>query len=451
MGQYFSTVVNKSVHPPFLWYALFMKLLIKNATILPMTEKDLIIKGSLAIEGASIVAIGEIPPSFIADRTIDANSSLLMPSFVNSHTHLSMTYFRNFKDSEKNLQHWLQAVWALEDKLLPGDIYAATMIAILEMISGGTTTVSDMYFFPEGSVEAALEAKIKLNVGLTLFGGKEESHQRLNERVPLLRDYRKSSYGQILFDIAPHAIYTCTKESYHLAIERALLEQCRIHTHASETKEEVENSLAENGLPPIEYLHSLGLFEGEAYLAHGVFPTEKEISLLAAKKIPIVHNPSSNAKLGCGIAPIAHYKNRGVPLALGTDGPASNNALDMFLEMRLAAMLSSVSNHDPVALTPFEIVQMATLGGAVALGRERECGTIEVGKDADFILIDTDTPHWLPHNNLYNALIFSAKSSDVHTVVCKGQILYDNREFTTIDEEKIKATFLKKWSEIQRR
>jgi len=416
-----------------------------------MTQKDLILKEDIAIEHGKIVSIGEVDPSFVPDKVIDATDALVLPSFVNAHSHISMTYFRNYSDQVDSLQDWLSAVWALEDTLKEEDIYPASLLAIVEMIQSGITTFSDMYFFPQGTVEAMKEAKVKGSIGLTLFGDEKETQKRLNSNLPYLVDIRNQSKNQILFDIAPHSVYTCSEGTYKMGSEAAKDVGCALHTHVSETLHEVNQSIATFGLSPVKYLEKLGVFEGSCYLAHGVHVSDEDIEVLAQYKIPIIHNPSSNAKLACGIAPVTSFLEHSIPVALGTDGPASNNSLDMFLELRLASFLASLKSMKPHAITPYQLLRMATIEGAKALGREKECGTLEVGKDADIILVDTTSTHMNPHNDYYSSLIFSAKSSDVKTVLCKGEVLMENRQIPHIDLERLLDQVNSQWEHIKKR
>lgn len=428
-----------------------MNILIRNATIVPMTTEDAVSTGSIAIEDRHIHAIGSVPSTFVPDRVIEASGKIALPGMVNAHTHVSMTYFRNYRDAAADLHTWLQQIWRLEALLRPEDTYVATQLGIAEMIRSGTTCFSDMYFFPEGTARAVIESNMKAQIGLTLFGDEEDSKRRIDERLPYLRDLLRKSAGKITFDIAPHAVYTCTPGTYRIAVETAAAENCRVHTHASETTREVVECIQSFQKTPIAHLADLGVLAGRSYVAHAVHPHPEDIALLADNQVPVIHNPSSNCKLGSGIAPITAYRDAGVPLALGTDGPSSNNALDMFQEMRLAAMLASGSTGNPLSLTPYEIIRMATIGGALALGRQDECGTLEIGKDADIILIDKSKPHMTPLNNLYSALVFSAKSSDVDTVICAGNILMEQRELKTLDLESIRDRFLGTWVDIQER
>lgn len=428
-----------------------MNILIKDALIIPMTSEEEVVTGSLAIEGSVISAIEkEIDPAGFA-KVIDASNCIVMPSLVNAHTHLSMLYFRNYGDQFHDLQSWLEAIWVLEEKLTAEDIYPASLLAMAEMIQSGSGCFSDMYFFPEGTIKALFESGMKANIGLTLFGDEKETAYRLEAHLPFLQEASRQSNGSLLFDIAPHAVYTCTTGTYKLAAQSALKEHSRIHTHVAETLKEVTDCLQTYGKTPVEYLASLGVFEADSALAHGIHLTAKERAFIAKRHIPVIHNPSSNCKLACGIAPIADYQKEGIPLALGTDGPASNNALDLFQEIRLAAMLSSVSTANPVALKPFEVLQMATFGGCRALGRADRSGTLQVGKEADLIIIDTKAPHMQPLNDPLSALVYSAKSSDVTTLINGGTILMENRRLTTIDIDSVRQEVQQRWQSIKKR
>jgi 5-methylthioadenosine/S-adenosylhomocysteine deaminase len=425
-----------------------MKTLIRDTMILPLHSPDVVF-GSVAISGRRIVAVGKVPSDFIPDRVIDGAGKITMPGMVNAHTHLSMTYFRNYRDSVANLHHWLQEIWALEAHLTPQDIYPASLLGIAEMIASGTTCFSDMYFFPEETARAVAQSQIKANLGLTLFGDEKETRRRIAEYLPHLQNLQKESDGAVKIDIAPHAVYTCTPETYHIAAETAQDHACRVHTHISETAQEVTDCLTTYGKTPLMHLEHLGVCDASLYGAHGVHLTQQERILLAEKTIPIIHCPSSNSKLASGVADLFSMTQEGVPMALGTDGASSNNTLDMFKEIRLAAMLSSATTGNPQAVSAYDVLRMATLGGAQALGRECECGTIEVGKDADIILIDYDNPHMTPLNDPFSALVFSASSADVHTVICAGTVLMKDRKFTTIDIQQVIQEVNHRWKTLR--
>ena len=428
-----------------------MKILIKDTLILPMSAPEVYMTGSIAIMDGKIIGVGSIEPSFIPDTIIDGRDHIAIPGLINAHTHASMQYFKNFNDTAPTLETWLKQVWRYEHVLTEEDILIGSNAAIAEMIMSGITCFADMYFFNQITAQAAIDNKIKANIGLTLFGDGDESIKRIEKSLNPLKDLRNSSDGLLEFDVAPHAIYTCDKETYELAQSLTLQENLNLHTHASESIFEVEQSMKNHNLSPVAYLDSLKVLTHRTNLAHVVHHMEGDVEILKRTNSHIIHNPSSNCKLGNGIAPIAEYMNNGILVALGTDGSSSNNTLDMFKEMRLAAMISSAYTHNPIALTPYDILSMATINGAKALYREKTSGSIEVGKDADIVLINTDTPALAPINNPFSAVIFGASSQDVDTVIIKGNVVYKNKECTYLDTEKITASIKKQWKEILKR
>jgi len=431
-----------------VWYHAVMNTLIRDVTIIPMNIPGLFFTGDIGITSGKIAFLGDNPKNFTPDTVIEASGMIAMPGLVNTHTHLSMVYFRNYKDSVENLHDWLSEIWPLEDLLTTEDILPASRLGIAEMIRSGTTCFADMYLFPETTCQAVLESGMKANIGLTLFGGLAESRRRMHERIPLVDPFMVSSGERIHLDIAPHAIYTCPQDTLEYARDFAKERGCRIHTHISETVKEVQDCLNEHGVSPIAYLHRLGLLTPSIYLAHCVHPIEDDLQLISQNHASVVHNPSSNCKLASGIAPLARMRDAQIGIALGTDGASSNNSLDLFHDIRLASMLSAVSTGNPIAITPFEILSMATIGGASALGRQFECGTLEIGKDADIILIDTRKPHLTPCNDIFSALVYSAKSTDVDTVLCQGTVLMRHGLLTTIDTQEAIASTSRHWAGI---
>ncbi len=392
--------------------------------------------GSILIEDGVIVAMGEVdtPPDA---EVIDGYNHLALPSLVNNHTHLSMVYFRNYGSGYSSLQGWLESVWALEELLKEGDIYSASLLGIAEMILSGSGTFRDMYFFPEGTAQAVREAKVKGRLGLTLFGELEETHKRL-ERLPLFREWATNPLLE--WDIAPHSIYTCSEATLRKGIEVAANEGVAVNIHASETAQEVKDSLEKFGLSPVAYLNHLGLKEAKAILPHCVHLLESDYPILRELAATVVHNPSSNAKLGCGIAPLKRMVDEGIEVTLGTDGAASNNALDIFNELRLAGLLAAASLEQANPLSPYALLKMATEGG-----------TLEVGKAADLILVDLDKPHLTPRNDPFSALVYSAKGSDVEYLFSNGELLMEKGELKTIDYPKVKREVEQIWQDIVKR
>lgn len=412
-----------------------MKTRIKNVLIIPMTAKDLALYGDIGIDGSTIAFVGEPETAFEPDSVIDGTGMIAMPALVNAHTHLSMELMRNYKDTCPNLQDWLGEIFPIEDKLTPSDIRIVSDLGIAELIKGGTTTFADMYFFAHETARAVVESGTRACLGLTLLGGLEDTKVRVAERQPVMEAVAAKAGGRIRVDVAPHAIYTCSADTYRYAHDYAKANGVAMHTHLSETRKEVDDALKEFGMTPGRYLESLGCFDGiRSYLAHCVHITDDELKGLSKHDIGIVHNPTSNCKLASGIAPVADMRKAGFKLALGTDGASSNNNLNMFEEMHVASLISTVSTGDTMALTPYDTLRMATLGGAEVLGLDKTIGTLEPGKEADLILVDTRKSHLTPLNNPFSALVFGAQASDVDTVFCKGRLLMQGRELKTIDE-----------------
>lgn len=425
-----------------------MNTLIKNAIILDMTERDKSYRGDIKIENGKI----SDNPNFIADREIDATDMICIPSLINAHTHTSMGFMRNYKDTAPDLMSWLNEIFPIEAKLEPDDIYWGSQLALSEMISTGCTAFNDMYFMMDQTCEATHQAKMRANIGMTLFGSVKDNQDRIIPNSKIADKYLSKSNGLIKFNVAPHAIYTTPLETYLFARDWLKERGGDLHTHMSETMTEVNNCLKEFGQTPLMYLEKNNAFKDiKAVLAHGVYLSDDELSICKDKEMSIVHNPSSNCKLASGIAPISKFRKRHVNVAIGTDGASSNNNLNMMEEMHLAAMLSCVSTMDPIANTPYDIIKMATTNGAKALSIDDKVGTIEVGKDADIILIDTKKPHLTPINDPFSAVVYSAQGSDVDTVFCKGEMLMQNRKLLTIDVELAMKETNKKWKEILNR
>lgn len=427
------------------------KTLIEGGLVLPMTAPEAAARESLGIEDGKIAWMGTAPEGWRPDAAVDASGCLVTPGFANAHTHLSMVLMRNYKD-QGNLFQWLGEIFPIEDHLVADDIYHASILGLAEMVRSGTVLFADMYFFPEETIRAVAEAGLKANIGLTFFGGLEDSKSRIRDRLPLMEKALPSD-GRVQINAAPHAIYTTTADSYRLAADLARDLGTRLHTHLSETRKEVEDSVARFGMTPTMYLESLGIFDkAPTFLAHGVHLTDGELRLLATKDASLVHNPSSNCKLGSGIAPITRWRDAGLNMALGTDGASSNNNLDMLKEVCVATLVGSVACEDfERRLTPFEMLRCATWGGAKALGREAETGTLEPGKDADLVVWDMDAPATTPMNDPYSALVFSAGRSNVRDVFCRGRALMENGKLTTIDEESAMREARKVWESVRSR
>ena len=426
-----------------------MKTLLKNATIIPMTKEDYFFQGDLVIEDEKIYYVG---PSYQGeyDKFVDASSYIVLPGFVNAHTHLAMTLMRNYKDSQENLQAWLSEIFPIEDKLNEEDIYYGSLNGIAELIKSGTTTFSDMYFQQWKTVEAVIQSGIRACIGITFFGDADETNRRIETNYSKILKAANNS-PLISVHAAPHAIYTCTKETYERVAQFCLENKTYMNTHLSETKKEVDDCINQTGLRPVEYLESINAFSAPAYLAHGVYFDDNELEILKKRNVSVIHNPSSNCKLASGICPIGHYREMGINVALGTDGASSNNNLSMIKEMRLAAMIATVSTMRPASTTPYQILEMATINGARALGLSDKIGSLEVNKEADIVLINKNICEMTPLNNIFSALVFSLPDRAIDSVYCRGRELMRNGKLLTIDEEDVIKNVNRQWEDILRR
>jgi 5-methylthioadenosine/S-adenosylhomocysteine deaminase len=429
-----------------------MKTLITNALIIPMTSKGLFFRGDLGIEGKKFVFVGKGPQDFVADKIIDGSSYIAMPALINSHTHISMELMRNYKDSAENLQDWLGEIFPIEDKLTDADVLTASRLGVIESIQSGVTTFNDMYFSLASTAQAVNEAGIRAFLGLTLFGDLASSKERMKENPRKVKPYVEQSNGRIKLCVAPHAIYTCSTDTYRYGHDWAKDHQIPFHTHLSETQKEVADCIAEHGKTPLQYLYDIGsLSDIKSVLAHCVHLTKSEIELLSSLDSSIIHNPSSNCKLASGIAPIREYHEHGINVALGTDGSSSNNNQNMFEEMHISSLLNTVSSGTLGKLSPYNILEMATINGAKAFGIDSSIGTLEVGKEADLILIDTRKSHLTPLNDPFSALVFSTQASDVDTVFCQGNLVMENRKVIGLDIEKTITETNDCWQDVLRR
>lgn len=426
-----------------------MKTLLKNATIIPMTNEEYFFQGDILIEDEKLSFVG-LNYDGPYDVLKDASSFIALPGFVNAHTHLAMTLMRNYKDSQENLQAWLSEIFPIEDKLNEDDIYYGSLNGIAELIKSGTTTFADMYFQQWKTVEAVIESGIRACIGITFFGDIDETNRRIENNYSKILNAADNN-PLITVHAAPHAIYTCTKETYERVTQFCLENKTYMNTHLSETKKEVDDCINQTGLRPVEYLDSINAFTSPTYLAHGIYFDDNELEILKKRNVSVVHNPSSNCKLASGICPIGHYREMGINVALGTDGASSNNNLSMIKEMRLAAMISTVSTMKPAATTPYQILKMATINGAKALGLDNKIGTLEVGKEADIVLINKNISEMTPLNNIFSALVFSLPDRAIDSVYCRGKEIMRKGKLLTIDEDDVIKNVNRQWEDILRR
>ncbi len=432
--------------PPRLKMArLNVDLLVLASAMIPVDPPGLVIRdGYVAVEGGRIVSVGRrssMPP-VSAEEVVEGRGMVALPGLVNAHTHVAMTLLRGLA-SDRPLDEWLREIWRVEARMGPEDVLDGARLGILEMLLSGTTTFSDMYFHEDSVARAALESGVRavLSYGMIDAPGWERDPDKtvkeLREAERFIEEWHMAGGGRIKTAVGPHAPYTCSEELLRASAELARSRGLRLHIHLSETRREVEELSERAGERPPSYLNSLGVLGPNVLAAHGVWLDREEISLLASKGASVVHCPASNLKLASGIAPIADMLREGVNVALGTDGPASNDSLDMFREMRLAALLQRGSRLDSRALTSWDVLRMATVNGARALGLVDEIGTLEAGKRADLILVDLRKPHLSTHRDPVSALVFSATGDDVDTVIIDGRVIVRARRVMTMDAREV--------------
>jgi 5-methylthioadenosine/S-adenosylhomocysteine deaminase len=330
-------------------------------------------------------------------------------------------------------------IWPVEAELNGEHCYAGALLACAEMIKSGTTCFNDMYFFMDHVARAAEESGIRgmLSHGMIDFGDEDKRRQEFKESIRIIKKCHNTGNGRIKVAFGPHSPYTCSKELLEGVKTEAAKHGVRIHIHVSETQKEVSDILETHGMRPFEYLNEMDFLGNEVTAAHAVWVSDREIEIIKEKNVKLSHNPSSNMKLSSGVSPVAELLTKGICVSMGTDGPASNNNMDLLEEMKIAALLQKVNTMNPTVLAAEEVFKMSTINGASALGLENEIGTIDLGKKADIVLVNMKTAHLTPFRNPISHLVYSANGGDVDTVICNGEILMRNRELLTLDETMI--------------
>ncbi|HAS74010.1 MAG TPA: N-ethylammeline chlorohydrolase [Clostridiales bacterium UBA8960] len=428
-----------------------MRVLIKNVKILTMaSQSQTVFSGDIGIEDQRILFVesenSHASKSFVADKTIDGTNHLAMPGLINAHTHMGMSLLRNYAD-DLPLMTWLnEKIWPVEANLTDEDIYFGTMLSIAELIRSGCTTFRDMYFKEEEVAKATTKSGLRANLGLGLVGVTDPENQLFDKVKALHASLHNSANGRIRIEVAPHSPYTCSGAYLKTASELAQELDTPLHIHLSESLVEVEESIKQLGKTPIQHVRDLGVFNARTSGAHCVHLMEQDFEILKTNQVSVLYNPSSNLKLGNGFANIGRMLKEGINVAIGTDGSSSNNNQNLFEEMHLGALVNKGIEADPTALPAYKMLEIATIGGAKALGIEQEVGTLEPGKKADLILIDLNKPHLTPHHDYVAMLVYSAAGSDVSHMICDGAVIMENYQIKTFDESAIieKASVLAK-------
>jgi 5-methylthioadenosine/S-adenosylhomocysteine deaminase len=423
--------------------------LIRNATILTLNDAWEVVEGAVSVRDGRIASIGREPRE-AHDRTIDAGGGLVLPGFIQTHIHLCQTLFRGYADDLK-LMDWLrQRIWPMEAAHTPASLRAATRLACAELLRGGTTSILTMETVHETDAvfETATEMGIRATIGKCMMDApapdapsrlRENTRASIDESLALHRRWHHTAGGRIRAAFAPRFAVTCSRELLEAVASLSGRELALVHTHASEQREEITIVRRQTGKSNIEYLADVGLAMPRLCAAHCVWVDEHERELLASRDVKVLHCPGSNLKLGSGLAPVPEMLAAGICVSLGADGAACNNYLDMFAEMRLAATLQAMRNG-PGALTARQTVWMATRNGARTLGLEREIGSIQVGRRADLILVDSGRPHMQPGPDPYSTIAYAARPSDVRMTMVDGTILVDEFALVGADEREIAAT-----------
>ncbi|HSR48870.1 MAG TPA: amidohydrolase [Anaerolineales bacterium] len=421
--------------------------ILQNARVVTMDHSNRILEaGSVVIDGDTIVAVGpgsEVHGEYVARQTLDAGGKTLIPGLINAHTHVPMTLLRGLAD-DLRLDVWLLGYMMPVERefVTPEFSRLGTLLACAEMIRGGITCFADMYYFEDAVAEATADAGMRGLCAQTVLKFPSPDAASFEDSLAAAREFigRWRGHPLVLPAVAPHAPYTCTPEILRSCTDLAVEFDVPLHIHLAETALEVEQWREEHGMPVIPWVKKVGLLEAKVLAAHCVHVDEGEIRTLEHAGAGVAHNPSSNLKLASGIAPVPAMHAAGLHVGLGTDGPSSNNDLDMFEEMRLASFIAKTASGDPTMLPAREVFAMATREGAKAVHMGHLIGSIEVGKRADLALVDLDTLHNRPNferevDGVYSRLVYAAKSTDVTDVMVNGRWLMRDRALLTIDVE----------------
>jgi len=398
--------------------------------------------GAVAVTGDTIVAVGpraEIEARYTASQTIDAKNKLVLPGFINGHTHVPMTLFRGIHD-DVTLNDWLyKYIFPAEAKNVTEEFVRwGTRLAAAEQIRSGVTTFADMYYFEDAVAEETKAAGMRGVLGETFIDFPAPDNKTNAAMLAYTEKFLEKWQGDPLIHAAPapHSIYTCSQKTLQDAATLARKYHAPILIHVAEMKKELDDSLKQNGMSPVQYLEKIGVLGPDVVAAHCIFVDEADRKTLAQRQVGCVHNPSSNMMIASGVAPVPEMRAAGIAIGLGTDGPAgSNNDLDLMEEIDLAAKLAKITRMDPLAINAKAVVEMATIDGAKALHMDKEIGSLEKGKKADLILIGLDEPNAVPMYDVYAQLAYALKASDVEAVIIGGRVVMRDRKLLTVNEQ----------------
>lgn len=414
-------------------------ILIKNADVLTLNDSgDVLRRTNIAVAHGKIQSIGTVPADFHADETVEAADHVVMPGFFNAHTHAAMTFERGWAD-DLPFDRWLnERIWVAESALTREDVRWGAYLAVAEMIRSGTVGFADHYFYMDEVAQVVEEAGLRATLAWCVFGMGEgtEIGAGLTETVRFVQRWQGAANGRIRTVLGPHSPYACPPDFLVSVAATAVELGVGIHIHLSEFRDQLEASLAKHGVTPVEFLQQHGIFDCPTIAAHCIWITPEDMEILQDKQVHVVQCPNTHMKLGMGVTPVPELLARGVNVALGTDGPASNNDLDMLEEARLATLLQKSYHLSPVMLPAESALRLATQGGARAMGFP-DSGVLAPGQAADLIIFDFGKPHLRPRHSLLSNIMYSAKSPDISDVMVDGRFLLRDGALTTLDEERI--------------
>lgn len=417
------------------------QLVIKNADVITLDADNRILRQcDIFIQDKKICALGEPPENFVAAESIDAKNHVALPGFFNAHTHAAMTLLRGSAE-DLPLERWFnEGIWRTESALQEEDVYWGAALAACEMIRSGTVAFADHYFWMNQVARVVQESGMKALLAWCVFGSdfaKEMGPTTLELTEEFVAEFQNSAGGRIKTMLGPHSPYISAERSLQRSADVARKLGVGCHIHVSESQGQVDDSYKKFGKSPLAYLNDLGIFDNPSIAAHAIFLNDADIEILRAKNVSVAACPKTHLKLAMQTTRIGDLLHAGVAVALGTDGAASNNALDLLEVARLAALLQKHDTGDATVLPSPQVLKMATQHGARAMGFNNS-GVIQVGADADLILIDMDKPHLVPRHNLAANIVHAARGSDVNYALVEGRVLLRRGELTTLDEEKIK-------------
>ncbi|WP_373864005.1 amidohydrolase [Paenibacillus agaridevorans] len=420
------------------------QLWIRNGLFVTMDDSTPVIKGHMVISNDAITYIGEQEPEpqslSESVEKLDGKGLAFLPGLINTHGHAAMSLLRGYSD-DQNLQVWLeQKMWPMEGRYVAADTRAGTALAIVEMLRTGTTTFLDMYDRMDEVAKVTEQSGIRgvLMRGVIGLCSEEEQKAKLEEAIAFALEWNGRADGRITTMLSPHAPYTCPPAYIEKFVQAAHDHSLALHTHMSESRAEVEQNVRDYGVRPVEHLHRLGFFSRPALVAHAVHLNDEEIAMLAENGVSVAHNPVSNLKLASGIARLPELLRAGVKVGLGTDSAASNNNLDLFQEITMAALLHKGVSGDPTAIPATEALKLGTSLGAASIWKEKEIGMLKAGMKADMAAVNIDQPQYFPLTDIVSHLVYAGSGKDVRHVWVGGKQVVKDGQCTLLDEEKIR-------------